>query len=49
MARSISKINQAKASTAKPLVNPLYGDKSLGLDPDIQFYEIEDDYNTKEE
>ena len=42
MARTISKRNTAKDSTDKPLDKPPPGDKSLGLDPDINFYEIED-------
>ena len=48
MARPISTRNIAKASTAKHLGNPPPGNKYLGLDPAIHFYEIEDDDNTKE-
>ena len=48
MARSISKINSAKASTVKPLVKLPPGDKSLGLEPSIRFYEIEDSDHTEE-
>ena len=36
------------ASTAKPLEKYLTGDKSLGLETDIRFYELEDSDNTKE-
>ena len=48
MARSIIKINPEKALIYNPLVNPLHGDKSIGIDPDIHFYEIEDDNKTEE-
>ena len=43
MSRTISTRNIAKASTVKPLT----GDKYLGIDPAIQFYEIE--YGNKTE
>ena len=42
MARSISKRNTVKASTANPLGKPPPGDKTLGPEPAISFYEIED-------
>ena len=48
MARSISKRNPAKASTAKPSGKPPPGDKSLGLEPAIHFYLIEDSDKTEE-
>ena len=41
MAKSISKRNPLKASTAKPLGNPPPGNKTLVINPDIRFYEIE--------
>ena len=40
MARTII-LKTVKSSTAKPKGNPLSGDKTLGIDPDIHFYEIE--------
>ena len=46
MARSISKKNTVKASIYKPLGKPPPGDKTIGTDPDIRFYEIEDVNNT---
>ena len=49
MAKSISmKIKTVKASAAKPNGKPPPGDKSLGFDPYIRFYEIEDGYKTEE-
>ena len=48
MAKSISKINSVKASTEKLLGKPPPGDKTLGIEPDIRFYEIEDSDNTVE-
>ena len=42
-AGSISKRNSEEASTAKPLGNPLPGDKYFVFDPAIWFYEIEDE------
>ena len=47
MARTIS-LKTVKTSTAKPNGNPPTGEKTLGLDPDIQLYEIEDGDNTDE-
>ena len=46
--RSISKRNLIEASTAKPLGKPPPGDKTLGIYPDIHFYELEYDDNTEE-
>ena len=49
MARSISmKMKKLKASTSKPNVKPPPGDESLGLEPVIGFYEIEEGGNTEE-
>ena len=48
MEGSISKINPEKASTSKPSWKPPPGDKSIGIDPAIRFYEIEDGDKTKE-
>ena len=39
MAGTIS-LKTAKVSTANPNGVPLTGDKTLGVDPDIRFYEI---------
>ena len=47
-ANTISKKISAKASAAKPLVKPLPGGKTLGLDPETWFYDIEDGDDTKE-
>ena len=46
MARSISKKNTVKASIDKNLGKSPPGDKTIGIDPDIRFYEIEDVNNT---
>ena len=46
MPTSIIKKSFVKASTAKTLVNPPYGDKTCGREPEIRFYEIEDGYET---
>ena len=48
MAKSSIKRNQAKASTSNPLGKPPPGDKSLGLEPAIRFYLIEDGDKTEE-
>ena len=48
MAKTISTRNVAKASTTKPLGKPLPGDKFLGIEPAIRFYEIEDGDKTEE-
>ena len=47
-AESTSKINQAKASTAKPSGKLPYGDKYLGLDLAIRFDLIEESDKTEE-
>ena len=47
MARTIS-MKTLKASTSKPNDKPPYGDNTLGLEPDIRFYEIEDCDKTEE-
>ena len=41
-------LKPVKSSTANPRGKPLPGDKTLWLDPDIHFYEIEDGDNTEE-
>ena len=46
-ARTIS-MKTVKASTSKSNGKPLLGDKSYEIDPDILFYEIEDDDKTEE-
>ena len=48
MERSISNRNTANSSTAKPLGKNPPGDKSLGIDTAIYFYEIEEYSNTEE-
>ena len=48
MAKSISKRNSATASIANTLGKPVPGDKTLGLEPDILYYEIGDGDNTEE-
>ena len=40
MAKSISKRNPEKSSTAKPLGKPPLEYKSIGIEPDIKFYDI---------
>ena len=47
MASTIS-IKTVKASTAKPNGKPMIGDKTLGIDACIRFYEIEDGHHTEE-
>ena len=41
-------LKTVKASTAKPDNTPPPGDKTLGIEPDIRFYEIEDSDKTEE-
>ena len=42
MANTISQMKKSKVLLAKPLVvKPLPGDKNIGLDPVVCFYEIE--------
>ena len=48
MSKTISKKIFVKASSSKPSGKPLPGDKTLGLDPEIRFYAIEDDGKTEE-
>ena len=42
MVKTISKKISVKASAAKPSGKPLPGNKTLGIEPDIRFYDIED-------
>ena len=42
MAKTISKKISVKASAAKPLDKPLPGDKTLGLEPAVRFYKVEE-------
>ena len=42
MAKTISKKISVKDSSAKPLGKPPTGDKTLGIEPEIHFYAIED-------
>ena len=50
MARTISKRNSEKASTAKPTNKPPPGDKSVGRETAIRLYLVEDgDYNEEGE
>ena len=48
IAKTISKKRSAKASASKPFGKPPPGDKTLGIDPEIRFYAIEDGYETEE-
>ena len=48
MVKTVGKRNIAKASTAKPSGKPPPGGKSLGLDPAIRLYLIENGDNTEE-
>ena len=48
MGNSISKRNPVKSLISKPLVKPLPGDKTLGLESAIRSYEIEDSDKTEE-
>ena len=47
MAKTVS-LKSTRASIAKPNTKPLPRDKTLGIDPVIFFYEIEDGNNTEE-
>ena len=49
MAKTISKKISAKTSAAKPLVKPPAGDKTLGIEQAICFYDIEYGDDTEEE
>ena len=42
------RLKTVKASTAKSNCKPTPGDKTLGFDPYIRFYEIEDGDKTEE-
>ena len=48
MVISTNKRNTAKASAANPPGKPPTGDKTIGFDPYIRFYELEDGDNTGE-
>ena len=48
MARSISKKISVKASTSNTSGKPPPGDAYFGIEPAIQFYEIEDGDNDEE-
>ena len=48
MATTISKKSSFKASAANPLGKLSTGDKTLGIDPQIRFYAIEDSDDTEE-
>ena len=47
MAKTVS-LKPLEDSADKPNSKPLPGDKSIGIDPDTLFYEIEDSDNTEE-
>ena len=47
MVMTISKINSVKTSIENRRENPCLGDKSLGIDPAIRFYELEDGDNNE--
>ena len=47
MTKTISKKSSVEDSAAKPLGKPLPGDKTLGIDPSIRFYSIEDGDDTE--
>ena len=42
MVNTTSKKISVKASSVKPSVNPLLRDKTMGLEPEIFFYRLED-------
>ena len=48
MENTIGKKISVKASADKPSVKPLPGDKTLGLEPEIRFYKLEDGDDTAE-
>ena len=48
MAKTISKKISVKASSSKTLGKPLPGDKTLGIEPAICLYAIEDGDKTEE-
>ena len=47
MEKTISKRNSVKASETKPSGKPPSGYKSLELEPEIRFYQLEDVDNTE--
>ena len=47
MVKTTSKKVSVKASAAKPLDKPPPRDKTMGIEPEIRFYELEDGYDTK--
>ena len=47
MVKTTSENIPVKASAANPLVNPPPGDKTLDIDPEIHFYDIEDGDETE--
>ena len=48
MAKTTSNKSSVKASESKTSVKPLPGDKTLGLEPEIRFYKLEDGDDTAE-
>ena len=48
MGKTTSKKTSVKTSSENPLVNPPPGDKTLGLDPEILFYTLEDGDDNEE-
>ena len=48
MEKTTSNKISVKDLAAKPLGNPLPGDKTFGLEPAIRFYTIEDDDENEE-
>ena len=48
MEKTISKKSSVKASATNPSGKPPPGDKTIGLDPEIRFYAIEDIDDTEE-
>ena len=48
MEKTISKKSSVKASATNPSGKPPPGDKTIGLDPEIRFYAIEDSDDTEE-
>ena len=48
MAKTIGKKISVKDSSANPLGNTPTGDKTLGLETEIRFYDIEDGDDTEE-
>ena len=48
MAKNITKKSSVEDPAAKTLAKPLPGDKTLGIEPAIRLYDIEDGDKTKE-